>query len=117
MAAGYQNLYLNQGETFVTSLTLDDANNAPYNLTGFTIASQAKKSYYTANSTITFNASISDANNGIITLSANAATTANVNASQLVYDVYIRQTSTGTVTRVLEGIIYISPAVTKTLSF
>ena len=115
--AGYQNLYLNQGETFTTSLTLDDSNGLPYNLTGFSIASQAKKSYYTANTAITFNASISDANNGIIQLAANAAVTANITSSQLVYDVFIRQTSTGTVTRVLEGIIYISPAVTKTLSF
>lgn len=115
--AGYQNLYMNAGETFTTSLTLDDANNAPYNLTGFTIASQAKKSYYTANSVITFNSSISDANNGVITLSANASVTANISPSQLVYDVVIRQTSTGVVTRVLEGIIYVSPAVTKSLSY
>ena len=117
MAAGYQNLFLNQGETFTTQLTLDDSNGLPYNLTGFSIASQAKKSYYTANTVITFDATISDANNGVIQLSANSATTANVYTPQLVYDVCIRQNSTGVVTRVLEGIIYVSPAVTKTLSF
>jgi len=113
MAAGYQNLYLNQGETFTTSLTLDDPNGAPYNLTDFTVKSHAKKSYYSANTVIVFDASISDANNGIITLSANAQVTSNISAtSKLVYDVVISQANTGVVTRVLEGQIYVSPAVT-----
>ena len=49
-----QNLYLNQGETFTTSLTLDDSNGTPYNLTGFSVASQAKTSYYTANTILIF---------------------------------------------------------------
>lgn len=115
--AGYQNLYLNQGETFTTSLTLTDSNGDPYNLTGFDIASQAKKSFYSTNSIITFESLISDANNGVISLSANSSVTANITTSQLVYDIFIRQTSTGIVTKVLEGIIYTSPAVTTTLSY
>ena len=112
MAAGYQTIFLNQGETFTTSITLDDANNAPYNLTGFTVKSQAKKSYYTANASLVFTSTITDANNGIISLSANAATTANVRAGQYVYDAIIVQNSTGVVTRVLEGQLIVSPAVT-----
>lgn len=112
MAAGYQTIFLNQGETFTTSITLDDANNAPYNLTGFSVKSQAKTSFYTANAALIFTASVSDANNGVITLSANAATTANVNAGQYVYDTIIIQNSTGVVTRVLEGQLIVSPAVT-----
>lgn len=113
MAAGYQDIFLNQNETFTTSLTLDDVNGAAYNLTGFTVKSQAKKSYYSTNSTLEFTANISDANNGIITLSASAATTANVPAGKLVYDVIITQVSTGTKTRVLEGQIFVSPTVTR----
>ena len=41
MAAGYSDLFLNQGETFNTELTLNDPNGLPYNLTGFNIYSQA----------------------------------------------------------------------------
>lgn len=113
MAAGYQDLFLNQNETFTTSLTLDDVNGVAYNLTGFTVRSQAKKSYYSDTIALDFNASVSDANNGVITLSANAATTSNVSAGKLVYDVIMTQSETGTVTRVLEGQIFVSPAVTK----
>lgn len=113
MPAGYQDLFLNQNETFTTSLTLDDVNGAAYNLNGYTVKSQAKKSYYSANATLQFTSSISDANNGVITLSANSATTANVPAGKLVYDVIITQAETGIVTRVLEGQIFVSPAVTR----
>ena len=115
--AGYQNLYMNQGESFTSSLTLTDNNGLPYDLTNFIIASQAKKSYYSANATIIFDASITDHMGGVIQLSANAAMTANVTTSQLVYDVYIREVPTGTVTRVLEGTIYVSPSVTTSLSY
>jgi len=112
MPAGYQELFINQNETFTTSLTLDDVNGSAYNLSGFTVKSQAKKSYYNQNVVINFDASISDANNGVITLSANSAVTANVPAGKLVYDVIITETQSGNVTRVLEGQIFVSPAVT-----
>jgi len=116
MAAGYQDIFLNQGETFNTSLTLNDPNGLPYNLTGFSVASQAKKSYYSSNVSINFVTSISDANNGIIQLSANSHVTANITAGKLVYDVVIKDNTTSNITRVLEGQIIVSPAVTLTFS-
>ena len=112
MSAGYQDLNINQGEDFNTQITLYDDYGNPYNLTGFTVASQAKKSYYTANASITFTSSVYNANNGIIQLSANNAATANLDARQkLVYDVYITD-NTGLKTRVLEGQVLVSPGVT-----
>jgi len=112
MSAGYQDLFLEQGTTFTTSLTLDDSYGSPYNLTDFTVKSYAKKSYYSANTTLVFTASVLDANNGVIQLAANSATTANVPAGRLVYDVMIKQTSTGVITKVLEGQIIVTPTVT-----
>jgi hypothetical protein len=113
MAAGYQDLFLEQGTTFTASISLDDSNGSSYNLTDFTVRSQARKSYYSENTIITFDANIADANNGVIQLSANSATTANVSAGKLVYDVLLTQISTGVVTRVLEGQIIVSPTVTR----
>ena len=54
-------------------------------------------------------------NNGIIELSANASSTANVstNGGKLVYDVLLTDTVTNNVTRVLEGQIIVSPSVTR----
>lgn len=116
MPAGYQDQYLEQGADFNSQITLDDNYGVPYNLNGFTVSSQARRSFYSANATIIFTTQITDANNGVIALSADAATTANVSpgaTGKLVYDVTIRQTSSGLVTRVLEGQIYVSPSVTR----
>lgn len=110
--AGYQDLFLNQGEDFTTQLTLDDNNGSPFNLTGFTVKSDAKKSYYSKNVVLSFDSTLYDANNGIIQLSANSAITANIPANKLVYDVIVIQNSTNLVTRVLEGQIIVSPGVT-----
>jgi hypothetical protein len=113
MPAGYQDQFLEQGTTFKVELTLDDVYGSPINLTGYTIRSQARRSYYSANATINFVASITNANNGLVTLSANSAVTANVPAGKLVYDVIATDTGTGTITRILEGQIFVSPAATK----
>lgn len=113
MPAGYQDLFIEQGTTFTTTVTLDDSNGSPYDLSYFTVSSQARKSYYTANSALTFDATILDALNGVIQLQASASSTANVSSGKLVYDVLITDTISGYVTRVLEGQIIISPAVTR----
>ena len=113
MTAGYQDQYIEQVTTFNSNISLDDSNGTSYNLTGFTIKSQARRSYYSANAAINFVVSIPDANNGVITLSANAAVTANVAAGKYVYDVMLTQPSTGLVTRVLEGQMFVSPCATR----
>jgi hypothetical protein len=113
MPAAYQDLFLEQGSTFITELTLTDNNGYPYDLNQMTIRAQARKSYYSSNVVINFTTNIYDANNGTITLTANSNTTSAISASQkLVYDVILRHQDT-TVTRVLEGRIFISPSVTR----
>lgn len=114
--AGYQDIFLNQGETFNTVITLDDQNAEPYNLYNFEVSSRAKKSYYSNTIVLNFDASIIDANNGTIQLSANSAATANINPGRFVYDVVIKDNASGVVTRVLEGQIIVSPGVTLNLS-
>jgi len=113
MPAGYADQFIEQGTNFTSDLTLNDSNGLPYNLNGFTIRSQARRSYYSSNATITFTSTIVDANNGIIRLSANSHVTAGVRAGKLVYDVLLTEVSTNNVSRILEGQIFVSPAVTR----
>ena len=61
-----------------------------------------------------FTSSVYDAANGIIQISANSATTANLPSGKMVYDVIILD-ATGSVTRVLEGKITVSPGVTNVI--
>lgn len=112
MPAAYQNFYLEQGTTYTNLITLDGSNGAAYNLYGFSVNSQAKRSYYSSNVILQFSSSIYDASNGIISLSANNCVTANVPTGKLVYDVVITD-AFGNVTRVLEGQIFVSPGVTN----
>jgi len=113
MAAGYSNLFLNQGETFTSQLTLTDSTGTPYDLTNFHIASSAKRSYYSSNTSINFSINVVSPANGIIQLTATAPQTANLIPGQLVYDVLIRDTISNNITRVLEGQIFVSPSVTS----
>ena len=111
MAAAYQNLYLEQGTTFTTTITLDDVYGDVYDLTGLTAYSQIRKSYYSANATAAFDTSI-NVLNGTITLDLDADTTSNIAPGRYVFDTIIRDVY-NTTTRVLEGIIDVSPMVTR----
>jgi hypothetical protein len=70
-----------------------------------------RKSYYSSTAT-DIDASVSDSANGQITLSMTAANTANLKAGRYVYDLMITDSNL-TKTRVIEGIITVTPSVTR----
>jgi hypothetical protein len=116
MAAGYQNLYLEQGSTFEISIAVDDVYGNNYDLTSATAISQIRKSYYSANATAAFTASVANTT-GTITLSLTANQTANIAAGRYLYDTIISipgvPGQANTVTRILEGTIDVTPRVTR----
>jgi hypothetical protein len=112
MSAAYQELFLEQGTTFTTNITLDDIDGLPFDLTGVTEKSQIRKSYYSANTTAEFTITINSPATGVILLALGAPVTSNIAAGRYVYDVAIKD-SANTVTRVLEGIVNVIPQVTK----
>ena len=113
MAAGYTELFLEQGSTFNTSITLDDLNGVPFNLVNYSASSQMRKSYYSKNPTATFTISTGVyPEQGIIYLNLDSANTANIYPGRYVYDVYVTNDE-GRI-RVLEGIINVTPQATKT---
>lgn len=112
MPAAYQNLIIEAGSNFSASITIDDVYQEIYDLTGYTSASQMRKSYYSVNPTATFTTSI-NVGQGTITLELDAATTANIAPGRYVYDTIIIDNAHGVTTRVLEGTIDVSPRVTR----
>lgn len=112
MAAGYQELFLEQGTTFTTNITLDDVDGVPFDLTDVQAKSQIRKSYYSANTTAEFDVVINSPTTGLILLVLDSQVTANIAAGRYVYDVAIKDTA-NTVTRVLEGIVNVIPQVTR----
>ena len=111
MPAAYTNLYIEQGTTYSTTITLDDVYNNAYNLVGYTANSAIKKSYYSSNATAVF-VTVINANNATITLSMSPQVTDNIAPGRYVYDTKITDPNNN-VTRILEGIAEISPSVSK----
>jgi len=111
--AAIANLSIDQGASFSSDVTVKDANNNAFNLTGYTAAAKMAKGYASTRTRTTITATISgDPTTGVVTLSMTAADTASLDAERYVYDLEITQTSTGQVTRVIEGIITVRPQVT-----
>ena len=102
------NLIIDAGTTFSTTLTLTDQNGDPLNLSGYTANSQLRR-WYTSSNSVPFVTSI-NTSSATITLSLSANATANLYAGRYVYDVDINNGTT--VSRVVEGIVTVTPAVT-----
>jgi hypothetical protein len=111
--AAYVELFLDQGTTFNNVITLtDDITNSSINISGYSVKSQMRRSYYSVNPTANISCSITDASNGQITLSLTASQTSNIKAGRYLFDVDTTD-SMDTVARVLEGIITVTPSVTR----
>lgn len=116
MAAGYQNLYLEKGASFDISIALDDVYGNNYDLLNATAKSQIRKSYYSSNATAEFSTTI-DVSSATIALSLNSNQTANIAPGRYVYDTIVSfpgaPGTANTVVRILEGVIDVSPSVTR----
>jgi hypothetical protein len=104
------NLVIDQGSTYSVNLDLTDENGDILDLTGYVANSQIRKWYTSSNPAATFTTSINVAS-GELTLSLSANQTSNLVAGRYVYDVEIDQN--GIVSRIVEGIVTVTPQVTK----
>lgn len=114
MSAGYQELFLEQGSSFNTTIILDDVYGNSYNLFNYSAASEMRKSYYSTNATAVFDTVVTPLS-GQITLSLDSPATANIKPGRYVYDlvIYSNTDAANNTIRVLEGIINVTPRVTR----
>ena len=111
--AGYVELFIDQGATFNSIINLsDDVTNANLNISSYTVRSQLRRSYYSANTSANLTCTITDAANGQILLSLTAGQTANIKAGRYLFDVQAI-TPANVVSRILEGIVTVTPGVTR----
>jgi len=103
------NLIIDQGTDYSTTIMLTDVDDNQVSLTGFTANAQMRKTYSSSNSvafTVTLNESL-----GEVVLSLTDTQTANIVAGRYVYDVVL--TSNNITSRVIEGIVTVTPRVTR----
>ena len=109
--ASISNIFIDQGATFTTTVTVTDSSGSAVNLSGYSVAAQIRKTFLSASATA-FTATISNASSGEITISLSPTQTAALEAGRFVYDVVITA-SGGTKTRVVEGQVTVNPSVTR----
>jgi len=107
--ASIKNLTVDQGTTFSLTLNLSNDDGSEKDLTEYTIASQLRKSYY-SNIYTAFATDKVDLT-GEVTISLTAAQTSQLKAGRYVYDIEIA--SSEETVRVLEGIVTVTPEVTR----
>jgi hypothetical protein len=110
--ADFVELTIEQGATFSTEVTVNDANGFPKNLQDYTVRSQIRKSYYSTTA-VNFDITVDSPSDGIITMELSANTTSNISPGRYVYDVQIEENTSGVVTRIFEGIATVLPNVTR----
>ena len=109
--ASISNIFIDQGATFTTTVTVTDSNGDAVNLSGYSVAAQIRKTFLSSSATA-FTATISNASSGEITISLSPTQTTALEAGRFVYDVLVTA-SGGTKTRVVEGQVTVNPSVTR----
>lgn len=119
---GTYNTTFYQGQTETRTVTVEDGNGTPIDLTGCTIAGQMRLKPEDRENILAFTCTITDAVNGEYTFSLTATQTSSIpvqpsggahrKMTQYAYDIEITYPS-GRKERNLEGVIDVSPEVTK----
>lgn len=104
------NITVDQGSDYSTTITLTDDDGDAINLSGYTAEAQIRK-HYTSTNAVSFSTSMAESNGQII-LSLTSTQTNNMTSGRYVYDVEITDSS-NTISRVIEGILTITPGVTR----
>jgi len=111
--AGFIELTIDQGTSFSASIDLANDDGSAINVTGYTFSSQIRKSYYSANSTANLTVTVTNAATGNILLRLDSANTSNIKAGRYLFDLKMANNTTDSVTRILEGIVTVTPQVTR----
>ncbi len=108
--ATISNLYIDQGSDYNSIITLTNQDGSVMNLTGYTVQAQFRKSYQSSSFT-SFTMSVFNAAQGKIRLQLPSTVSSSVQAGRYLYDIEI--SGNGEKKRVLEGIVVISPEITR----
>lgn len=110
--AVYANLTIDQGSDFYSSIDLEGGNSLPFNLDGYTARGQIRRTYSSLTA-YPFTVTIPNAEQGIIAIELGNTATNQMKAGRYVFDIEIVNSTDGTVTRVVEGQVEITPGVTR----
>jgi hypothetical protein len=115
--AQYEEIIIDQGADASIELHLVETDGSVKNLTNHTVTAKMKKTFNSSDSdATTFVSTVSDAVNGIATISLTNSQTDALKAGRYVYDVELAFADSAgdtIIERILEGKITITPSVTR----
>ena len=110
--AVYSNIVVDQGADYSASIDVADSDGDNIDLSGYTAAGQIRKTY-SSSTAVDFTVSVATpASAGVLNISLTSTQTSAMKAGRYVYDIEITNAG-GTVTRVLEGQVEVTPGVTQ----
>lgn len=116
--SSYKDITIDQGSTYSDTITLKNVNDTAFDLTNYNVRASLRRSISSSSAT-NFTCTVTDAANGVFTMSLTSAETAALTAQNYMttiyhYDVEIYDgSSPPTVYRVLRGRAFIEPEVTR----
>ena len=105
------NIFIDQGSDYSNIITVAATNGQALDLSGYTVASQIRKSY-TSSVSYAFTSSVYNATQGRVRIQLTAAQSELIPPGRYLYDVEITS-SGGAKRRVVEGIVTVTPQITK----
>ena len=109
--AVYSNISIDQGSDFATVITVEGSDGLLFDFTGYTARGQIRKSYASLTA-VDFSVSVQSAIGGTIAVSLDNEQTFGMKPGRYLYDLEVKHTASGIVTRVVEGQLEINPAAT-----
>lgn len=111
--ATYKNLTVDQGSTFSARVSIAGDNGQPYDLSGYTVFADVRKSPTSANTSASFTCSISEPpTTGEVVLLMTDEETAAIKAGRYMYDLIIED-QFGARFRAIEGVVTVTPSITR----
>ena len=110
--ATISNLFIDQDADFTTTVTVNDSTGSALDLTNYTALAMIRKTYQSSTATTFTSSFVSPRTTGQITISLTDTQTATLESGRYVYDLVITDSS-GTKTRVVEGIATVNPSVSR----
>jgi hypothetical protein len=105
------NIFIDQGSNYSNIITVTGTSGAALDLTGYTVASQMRKSF-ASSTAFSLNPTIYNAVNGQVRMNLTAGQSEAITPGRYLYDLEITS-SGGVKTRVVEGVATVTPQITQ----
>lgn len=105
------NIFIDQGANYSNIITVTGTSGTALDLTGYTVASQMRKSY-ASSTAFSLNPTIYNAVNGQVRMTLTAVQSEAITPGRYLYDLEITS-SGGVKTRVVEGVATVTPQITQ----